>query len=308
MRSPTGPTARLRVVLDPEDLADTSRSFQELHSLEAGRVVCHPRPGIRSTVLLAEDLLFALGKTRQACESLAMSDRWSAAEAWLVGEGIRHLVVLRSDRLPLNLWRAMARLRRSCHITVWMVVHRPRIPHHPSRRAIGLRRYCVADALDAIRRDPEPEVVPDAWPTRLEPAMSAKIRRLASPREAAALAVLLATDLSPRDLLLLRCSSLTDDGRLRDVQTPWTIPQHARGLIRSHAEHAVRHGGSPTAYMFLRMGRGLTTGYSLWLMLRRAERLAGLRGVAVAPVFGGEGGGAELTQDALAATPSPSHH
>jgi len=93
---------RLRVVLDHDDLADNCRCLQGLHSLEAGTVVCHPRPAITATRLLAEDVLRALGKEYRSVEREPRRIRWLVTKAWLVGEGVRNLVVLRAHLLRLR--------------------------------------------------------------------------------------------------------------------------------------------------------------------------------------------------------------
>ena len=126
--------------------------------------------------------------------------------------------------LPRSLWRALARLASDCDLTIWMVVHQPRLELGRKWDLVGTRRYLVGEATAEIAASASVTVPGDEPPSTFDRQTAAQIRRLAPPRQAAALTLVLATELGPDDLRTLGLRSVTEDGRVLGAETPWAIP------------------------------------------------------------------------------------
>ena len=119
-------------VLDGDDDAACVRELLGLHDLERGRVVCHPRPDATWPVLV-EDLLRALGKHPQALTRERRTREASRLlEVWLRAEQVRHLVVLRADRLRPEVLEELLTLPLEC--ALWLVWHNHQPPPTPHPR------------------------------------------------------------------------------------------------------------------------------------------------------------------------------
>ena len=101
--------ARVTVLSDPGDSPQAVAELTGRHDLDRGVAVCQPHPGATSPELLAGDLLIALGKLPGALAAEHLSRRgWELAALWLAAEQVRHLIVLRADRLPAGCWSELA--------------------------------------------------------------------------------------------------------------------------------------------------------------------------------------------------------
>ncbi|MEU0156401.1 hypothetical protein [Micromonospora fulviviridis] len=155
------PSTRVRVLLDPGDDVAVTAGLLARHDPAAGVVVVHPTPAARGVVSLAHDLLAALGLSARAAAAIGGTrSAWLAAAAWVSGERVEHLVVLRADRLEATCWVHLVGLVHSARIRLLLVCHVRVIPAH----------------LGAALRDVEHEVLTEppalatARPTRSTPA------------------------------------------------------------------------------------------------------------------------------------------
>lgn len=146
----------LLLVLDARDDAAVTRAALAEHDPHAGLVTVHPSPGTGSTTVLAHDVLAALGKppTRFACEGLRReASAWSAALAWIIGEQIRQIAVLRTHLFTTRQWQRLAQLHADSGAVVIAYCHAPRIPAaaRPVLEAIEYRVVSrVAEAADIL--------------------------------------------------------------------------------------------------------------------------------------------------------------
>jgi hypothetical protein len=85
--------ARVTVLSDPGDSPQAVAELTGRYDLDRGVAICQPHPGAISPELLAGDLLIALGKLPGA----------------LPAEQVRHLIVLRADRLRAGCWSELVR-------------------------------------------------------------------------------------------------------------------------------------------------------------------------------------------------------
>lgn len=111
--------ARVTVLSDPGDSLQAVAELTGRHDLDRGVAVCQPHPGATSPGLLAGDLLIALGKLPGALAAEYLSRRgWELAALWLAAEQVRHLIVLRADRLPAGCWSELA---AAAGVRVWLL-------------------------------------------------------------------------------------------------------------------------------------------------------------------------------------------
>jgi hypothetical protein len=121
--------ARVTVLSDPGDSPQAIAELTGRHDLDHGIAVCQPQPGATSPELLAGDLLIALGKLPGALAAEHLSRRgWELAALWLAAEQVRHLIVLRADRLPAGCWSELA---AASGVRVWLLTAKMR----PGQRA-----------------------------------------------------------------------------------------------------------------------------------------------------------------------------
>jgi hypothetical protein len=110
------PLPPVTVLLDPHDDASITAALLAAHDPAAGRVTVHPTPAASSPSALACDLLAALGRpvARLAEEHISgTASAWQAAAAWIAGDQISQLAVLRAHRLALPGWQRLLELRRA---------------------------------------------------------------------------------------------------------------------------------------------------------------------------------------------------
>jgi hypothetical protein len=110
------PLPPVTVLLDPHDDASITAALLAAHDPAAGRVTVHPTPAASSPSALACDLLAALGRpvARLAEEHISgTAPAWQAAAAWIAGDQISQLAVLRAHRLALPGWQRLLELRRA---------------------------------------------------------------------------------------------------------------------------------------------------------------------------------------------------
>ncbi|MEV4752648.1 hypothetical protein AB0K21_40370 [Streptosporangium sp. NPDC049248] len=92
------------IVLDPDDDVDSITLAWEAHDPSRGSITIHPTPGANGVVDVCMDVLTALGKPIDQASSLAgpggVEERLSrVATAWVVAEGVWHIIVLRAHLL-----------------------------------------------------------------------------------------------------------------------------------------------------------------------------------------------------------------
>ena len=132
------------VVLDPGDDVAVTRAALAAHSPTRGRITVDPTPatGQPAASLLGSDVLVALGKPAALLSAQQVSGgqrAWQAAAAWILGDSVAQLIVLRGHRLDRAAWAQLAALRR--HTGIHLVV----ICHHRELGAAG---------RDALRKVP----------------------------------------------------------------------------------------------------------------------------------------------------------
>ena len=109
----------MTVLSDPGDSPQAVAELTGRHDLDRGVAICQPHPGAISPELLAGDLLIALGKLPGALPAGHLSRRgWELAALWLAAEQVRHLIVLRADRLPAGCWSELA---AAAGVRVWLL-------------------------------------------------------------------------------------------------------------------------------------------------------------------------------------------
>ncbi|RRQ26220.1 hypothetical protein DK926_19705 [Rhodococcus sp. Eu-32] len=158
------------MLLDRVDDARLTRTLLGAHDLAAAVVVVHPTPGAAAAVTLAQDLLAALGHRLDPTGARGVTgpeSAWRAVEAWICGDDIEHLIVLRSQLLTPDQRARLFQLHRDTGVhlvLVWHGLHR--LPPHFD--AAGMDLY-VTDDLAAVTsrlgsmRRPHP---PPSSPTR----------------------------------------------------------------------------------------------------------------------------------------------
>lgn len=116
------------VVLDPDDDVAVTRAALAAHAPTRGRITVDPTPatGAPAASLLGSDVLVALGKP-----AALLSDQqtgggqraWQAAAAWILGDGVAQLIVLRGHRLDRQAWAQLTALRRHTGIHLAVICH-----------------------------------------------------------------------------------------------------------------------------------------------------------------------------------------
>jgi hypothetical protein len=195
--------------------------------------VCHTRPMIKTPVHLAEDILSTLGKSRDAIRGIPLKQRLSVAELWLEAEQIRHLVFLRAHLLDPALWRLIPRIGRRRALTIWMVVHEPRLrPKHSyalQGRAGARVNRVVRELRNSLDRGPGPESNEAVGTATVE-----ALRRLASPGHAALLAISLASGLQAERLAFIPRGGFSPCGLdVRIGDATLSLPPDVAPMVRA---------------------------------------------------------------------------
>jgi hypothetical protein len=116
---------RTFLVSNAGDEASTAAYLAGLGGPEHQRVVVRPTPGERDVEVLASDVLVALGKNPQILRTELRVERpgaraWDLARAWLIGLGIRDLVVDRVHLVTPEQTGSLIELAAE-HANVWLV-------------------------------------------------------------------------------------------------------------------------------------------------------------------------------------------
>ncbi|WP_204078465.1 hypothetical protein [Planotetraspora phitsanulokensis] len=124
-------SGKVTVMFDSTDDFSVARAAWRLHAPLLGRIIVDPTPSVHSTAALAHDVLAALGKPphRIATEGIS-SDRqsWRAAAAWILGERIQQLIVLRAHLQSPDRWLKMIELQRVTAIHMVLICHSRSLP------------------------------------------------------------------------------------------------------------------------------------------------------------------------------------
>jgi hypothetical protein len=140
------------VLLDRQDDAHVTHTLLRAHDPASAVVTVHPTPGISSGAALAEDLLLALGHSlnRAGADGATGSDSaWRAVAAWIHGDKIRHLIVLRAHRLSTAQHARLLRLRHDTGVHLVLVWH-SRDPFAPRLEMPAGVRHHITDDLAAL--------------------------------------------------------------------------------------------------------------------------------------------------------------
>ncbi|TCN45510.1 hypothetical protein EV641_12364 [Rhodococcus sp. SMB37] len=143
------------VLLDPDDDAHLTHTLLEIHDPASAVVTLHPTHGISSAATLAHDLLLTLGHSldRAGAEGATGPDSaWRAVTAWVRGDGIRHLIVLRAHHLSPEQHARLLRLRHDTGVHLVLVWHSrdPLISH--LEMPAGVRLHITDDLASLIGR------------------------------------------------------------------------------------------------------------------------------------------------------------
>ncbi|MDQ1246819.1 MAG: hypothetical protein QG597_1187 [Actinomycetota bacterium] len=150
----------LQVLVDADDDATLTRALLTTHDLERGYVVVHPTPGYRSTMVLAADVLVALGHSPVLQPYEQRETVRGPAAAWAHAQQVTHLVVLRAHLLTLAAWQMMTDLARTAGAGLVMVCHTYLVQLHPSITAfLTYTPHQVVTKVTAV--------LPDAGPARV---------------------------------------------------------------------------------------------------------------------------------------------
>ncbi|QXU56568.1 MULTISPECIES: hypothetical protein [unclassified Rhodococcus (in: high G+C Gram-positive bacteria)] len=189
------------VLLDREDDAHLTHTLLRAHTLASAVVTVHPTPGASTAAALADDLLLALGHSldRAGADGASGPDSvWRAVTAWIRGDEIRHLIVLRAHRLSAAQHARLFRLRHDAGVHLVLVWH-SRDPLAP-RLAMpaGVRPHITDDLVALTGRLPPPRrdtpaptdaaelpAVPDSDCATFLPAAAAALSRADYTRVAA---------------------------------------------------------------------------------------------------------------------------
>ncbi|GII33009.1 hypothetical protein [Planotetraspora mira] len=118
------------VLLDPQDERAVIDAALGAHAPHLGCVTVHPTPAASGDLVLAHDLLFALGKRAipLTVEQLPdSSSAWAAVATWIRIAQITMLVVLRAHLLSARCWRLLLELRSATGVHLVLVHHRRNI-------------------------------------------------------------------------------------------------------------------------------------------------------------------------------------
>ncbi|MGJ5671676.1 hypothetical protein [Rhodococcus sp. AH-ZY2] len=140
------------MLLDREDDAHLTHTLLRAHAPASAVVTVHPTPGASTAPALAEDLLLALGHSLDGAgaQGATGSDSvWRAVTAWIHGDDIRHLIVLRAHRLSAAQHTCLLRLRHDTGVHLVLVWH-SRDPLSPRLEMPAGVRHHVTDDLAAL--------------------------------------------------------------------------------------------------------------------------------------------------------------
>ncbi|WP_330766958.1 hypothetical protein [Rhodococcus sp. M8-35] len=147
------------MLLDRDDDAHVTGTLLGAHAPASAVVTLHPTPGASTAATLAHDLLLALGHSLDragAAGATGPDSAWRAVAAWIRGDGIRHLIVLRAHRLSAAQHARLLRLRHDTGLYLVLVWH-SRDPLPPRlERSVGMRHHITDDLAAVTRRLPPP--------------------------------------------------------------------------------------------------------------------------------------------------------
>jgi len=212
----------IHVVSDPADTPAHFEHLASLHNLQQGRVVCELTAGGRNAFWLAQDVLDGLGKRedglRGGREAWLSLDR---AAAWLAGERVKTLFVMRADQRDAGAWRLLVALAAQAGCELWLHTTAPML----SRGHRGVVSEWLATAVSW-------EEFASLWPPMTQPARPPRgTRARASSHKAASV---------PRDdfpTFRAACQRLLDGDDFRRVDAEFTA---ARDLIGSQLQQNPR--------------------------------------------------------------------
>lgn len=143
----------VRVLCDPDDHVDVTRSLLDAHNPAAGLVVVHPTPGVGAGRGLGADVLAALGHptTRLVAEKISGPDAiWFAITSWIRADQITDLVVLRAHRLLARQRDRLLQLRWLTGIRLTLVWHTRTV--HPARDldVVGIPHEITLDLTEVL--------------------------------------------------------------------------------------------------------------------------------------------------------------
>ncbi|MFF4012305.1 hypothetical protein [Streptomyces sp. NPDC001717] len=135
------------LVMDPRDDAAHTRAALAAHSLPKGRATIHPTPGTDSTLILALDVLAALGKP-VPLTGYWRSDlfpAWTLCAAWILALPVTDLTVLRAHLLHARGLADLLALRACTGVRLTLVCHHRR-PPAVLERALARTEHQLVDA------------------------------------------------------------------------------------------------------------------------------------------------------------------
>lgn len=116
----------ITILRDSRDDARLTHALLEAHHPEAGLVVVHPTTGITAGGEFGRDVMAALGRPIRGLAETRVSGPesiWRAIAAWMIGDRVAHLVVLRAHRLTAAQRRRLLELRWLTGVHLILVWH-----------------------------------------------------------------------------------------------------------------------------------------------------------------------------------------
>jgi hypothetical protein len=113
----------------------------------------HPTPATSDVEILAHDLLAALGKpTRRLGEERISGGTlaWNAVTAWILGECITSLIVLRAHLMGERRWNRLLQLWRDTGVRLVLVYHRNSVTASARRLLDDVPHRVTADASEVL--------------------------------------------------------------------------------------------------------------------------------------------------------------
>lgn len=141
--------------LDPDDDAHPTHTLLRAHDPASAVVTLHPTPGISSAATLAHDLLLALGHSldRAGAEgATGPGSAWRAVTAWIHGDDIRHLIVLRAHHLSPEQHARLLRLQHDTGVHLVLVWHSRDLLASRLEMPAGMRHHLTDDLASLIGR------------------------------------------------------------------------------------------------------------------------------------------------------------
>ena len=127
------------VVLDAGDDARLTHAALNAHDPRHGVLTVHPTPATTAASALAHDFLAALGRPITGLGEVAtagLRPAWSAVTGWIVGDGIKQVLVLRAHLFREAQWHRLIELHEATGAAMLVFCHSTAVPQ-PARQVLA---------------------------------------------------------------------------------------------------------------------------------------------------------------------------